>query len=76
MGINGEPDDSSSSAIPADAVNGLDEIAEGQCLVLVIGFHATTIGSEACRRYKVFTPRGDFMNQGADDAEEWSIARL
>ena len=43
VGINGEPDDSSSPAIPADAVNGLDEIAKCQCLLLVIGLHAMTI---------------------------------
>ena len=39
MGINGEANDSSRSAIPTDAVNGLDEVAERQCLLLVIGFH-------------------------------------
>ena len=46
VGINGEPDDSSGPAIPADAVNGLDEIAKRQCLLLVIGFHAITISRE------------------------------
>jgi hypothetical protein len=39
VGINGKPDDSSSSAIPADTANGLDEVAKRQCLVFVIGFH-------------------------------------
>jgi hypothetical protein len=49
VGINGEPDDSSSSAIPADAVNGLDKITERQCSLLVIGFHPTTISLKAMR---------------------------
>jgi hypothetical protein len=49
VGINAEPDDSSSSAIPADAVNGLDEIAERQYPLLVIGFHSTTISRNALR---------------------------
>jgi hypothetical protein len=43
VGINGKPDDSSGSAIPADAVNGLDEIAKGQRLLFVIGFHIQTV---------------------------------
>jgi toxin ParE1/3/4 len=43
VGINGEPDDSSSSAVPADAVDGLDEIAKRQELLVVIGLHITTI---------------------------------
>jgi hypothetical protein len=49
VGINAEPDDSSGPAIPADAVNGLDEIAEGQGPVLAIGFHATTVSCEGLR---------------------------
>jgi hypothetical protein len=43
VGIHGELEDSSGSAIPADAVNGLDEIAKRQCLLFVIGIHAMTI---------------------------------
>ena len=46
MGINGEADHSFGSASPADAVNGLDEIAKRQCLLLVIGFHAMKINRE------------------------------
>ena len=46
MSIDDEPNDSSSSAIPADAVNGLDKSTQRQCLLLVIGSHATTIGWE------------------------------
>ena len=49
MGIGSEPDDSSSPAIPADAANGLDEVAKRQCLLFVIGFHAPTISREALR---------------------------
>jgi hypothetical protein len=41
--INGEPDDSLGVAIPANAVNNLDEVAKHQCLLFVIGFHAMTI---------------------------------
>ena len=62
VGINGEPDDSSSPAIPADAANGLDEVAKRQCLPLVIGFHKSTISREALWGYKVFTPPGISMN--------------
>jgi hypothetical protein len=49
VGINGEPDNSSSAAIPADAANGLDEVAKRQCLPPVIDFHIITISWEALR---------------------------
>jgi hypothetical protein len=58
VGINGELDDSSGSAIPAGAINGLDEIAKRQCLLLVIGSHVSTIRYETPRAYGVFTPSG------------------
>jgi hypothetical protein len=46
MGINGETDDSFGPASPADAVNGLDEVAKRKRLLLVIGFHAMTISRD------------------------------
>ena len=49
MGINGEPDDSSSFVVPANAVDGLDEIAKRQELLIVIGLHLTTIRRVALR---------------------------
>jgi hypothetical protein len=39
VGIDSEPNDSSSCAIPADAVDSLDEVAKRQSLILVICFH-------------------------------------
>ena len=60
MGINGEPDDSSSPAIPADAANGLDEVAKRQCLPLVIDFHIIMISREALRALWGVNPTGDF----------------
>jgi hypothetical protein len=62
VGINGEPDDSLISAIPTDAVNGVDEIAKHQCPPLVIGFHATTIGWEVLRAPWGVHPTGDFLH--------------
>jgi hypothetical protein len=65
VGINGEPDDSPGSAIAADAVNGLDKIAERQYVLLVIGFHAMTISWEALRAlWGVHPTAGDFRNPG------------
>jgi hypothetical protein len=55
-GINGEPDDSSGRAIPADAVNGLDEITKCQSLFFMIGFHAMTISRETVRALWGFHP--------------------
>jgi hypothetical protein len=49
VGINGEPDDSSSSAVPANTADGLDEIAKRQELLVVIGLHITTIRRVALR---------------------------
>jgi len=49
VGIHGETDDSPGSAIPADAVNGLDQVAKRQGLLLVIGFHAGTISQRVLR---------------------------
>ena len=46
VGVNGESNDSSSSAIPADAANGLDEFAKRQGPLLVNGFHVVTISQE------------------------------
>ena len=46
MGVNGESDNSSSPAIPADAANGLDEFAKRQRPLLVTGFHVMTISWE------------------------------
>jgi hypothetical protein len=63
VGIDGETDDSSSPAIPADAVNGLDEIAKGQSPLLVIGFHATTVSSEDLTALWGVDPTGDFANK-------------
>ena len=60
VGINGQPNDSSTSAIPADAVNGLDEIPKRQCLLFVIGFHAMTVSREALRALWGVDPTGDF----------------
>jgi hypothetical protein len=39
LGIKSEPDDCPGSVIPADAVDGLDEVAKCQSLILVIIFH-------------------------------------
>ena len=39
VSFNGEPNDSFSPAIPADAVDGFDEFAKRQYLLFVIGFH-------------------------------------
>jgi hypothetical protein len=63
VGIDGEPHDSSSPATPADAVNGLDEFAERQCLLLVTGFHAMKISREALRALWGVDPTRDFMKQ-------------
>ena len=57
VGIKGETDDSSGSAIPADAVNGLDEIAKRQCLLVAISFHGLTLRHDPNTRYGVFTPQ-------------------
>jgi hypothetical protein len=55
VGIEAEPNDSSSPTIPADAVNGLDQVAKRQCPLLVIGFHAIRIWRETCVCHGVFT---------------------
>ena len=60
VGIHGELEDSSGSAIPADAVNGLDEIAKRQCLLFVIGIHAKTIYQEALGALWGVDPIGEF----------------
>jgi hypothetical protein len=75
VGINAEPDDSSSPAIPAGAVNGLDEIAERQCPLLVIGFHATTISSEALRVLWGVDPTGDFVKPSVAASQKWARTR-
>lgn len=76
MGINGEPNDSSSSAIPADAVNGLDEITQRQCPLLVIGFHAMTISRKPCRRYGVLTPAGISMDPSGQGPFELQVRNI
>jgi hypothetical protein len=39
VGINSEPNDPPGPAIPAGAVDGLDQVAKRQSLILVICFH-------------------------------------
>jgi len=60
--INGEPDDSLGVAIPANAVNNLDEVAKRQCLLFVIGFHAMTIRREVLRVLWGVDPIGNSIN--------------
>jgi hypothetical protein len=59
-GIYGEPDDSSGRAIPADVVNGLDEITKRQSRFLMIGFHRATIRWEVLRVLWGVDPTGIF----------------
>jgi len=49
MGIDGETDDASGSAIPTDAVHGLDEVPKRQRLLPGIGSHTMKIRREALR---------------------------
>ena len=74
VGINAEADHSSSSAIPAGAVNGLDRTTKPQCPLLVIDFHATTIGREDLGRYGVFTPQGDLPLPSRPAADQKSCS--
>jgi hypothetical protein len=67
VGINGEPNDSSGSAIPANAVNGLDEIAKRQCPLLVIGFHTVTISREVLRELWGVHPTGGLIPESCRD---------
>jgi hypothetical protein len=47
VGLHREPDDSSSPAITASAVNGLDEMAKRKCLPFLIGLHQMKISAQA-----------------------------
>ena len=73
VGIHGEPNDSSSPAIPTDAVNGLDEVAERQCLLLVIGSHGSTIAREALQALWGVDPTGIY---GSERSPGMAVARI
>ena len=47
VGVKSEPDDSPGPVIPTDAVDGLDEVAKRQSLLLVICFHEVFVPGSA-----------------------------
>src|SRR5579863_217705 len=69
VGIDGEPNDSSGSAIPAGAVDALDEVAKREGLVLVVFFHDVFVLGSALIRIV------DLLHSTVRPVAAWFIPR-